>query len=148
MKPKTFLFVGLIMLGISLIIITVIIFYPSMQRDYPQYQKCLDDYTKIYGMDGEIDEVDNITITTICDIRHTSPSNSTIILATFGGLFLIGGMFQTISGTIWLLILWIKRRRDKEEQESESEKQPEEQEQEQSEESKEKKKKRSPRLNI
>lgn len=99
------------MLGVSLIIITVIIFYPSMQRDYPQYQKCLDDYTKIYGMDGEIDEVDNKTITSICDMTHSSLSNSNIVLASFGGLFLIGGILQTVSGTIWLLIYWVKRRR-------------------------------------
>jgi glucokinase len=105
------------MLGVSLIIITVVILYPSTQireRDYPQYQKCLDDYTEVYSMDGKIDEVDNKTITTICDILHSSPSNSTIVLATFGGLFLIGGILQTVSGTIWLLISWVKRRRDKE----------------------------------
>jgi hypothetical protein len=115
MKPKAFLFVGLIMLGVSLIIITVIIFYPSVQRDYPQYQKCLDDYTKIYGMDGEIDKTDNITITAMCDIMHTSPSNSTIVLAAFGGLFLIGGILQTGVGAIWLLVFWVKRKRKREE---------------------------------
>ena len=119
MKPKTFLFVGLIMLGVSLIIITVVILYPSTQiKDYPRYQKCLDDFTKIYSMDGKIDKVDNIAITAICDITHSSPSNSTIVLATFGGLFLIGGILQTIIGTIWLLVSWIKRRR-KGEQEQE-----------------------------
>jgi glucokinase len=102
MKPKTFLFVGLIMLGVSLIIITVVILYPSTQiKDYPQYQKCLDDFTKIYSMDGKIDKVDNIAINAICDITHSSPSNSTIVLATFGGLFLIGGILQTIIGAIW-----------------------------------------------
>jgi hypothetical protein len=53
------------MLGVSLIIITVVIFYPLVQRDYPQYQKCLDDFTKVHSMDGEIDEIDNKTITTI-----------------------------------------------------------------------------------
>jgi glucokinase len=47
----------------------------------------------------------------MCDIMHTSPSNSTIVLAAFGGLFLIGGILQTVSGTIWLLISWVKRRR-------------------------------------
>jgi hypothetical protein len=62
-------------------------------------------------MDGEIDEADNITITTICDIRYSSPSNSTIVLASFGGLFLIGGILQTVSGTTWLLTSWVKRRR-------------------------------------
>jgi hypothetical protein len=62
-------------------------------------------------MDGEIDEADNITITTIYDIGYSSPSNSTIVLASFGGLFLIGGILQTVSGTIWLLISWVKRRR-------------------------------------
>jgi hypothetical protein len=76
-----------------------------------EHQKCLDDYTKIYGMDGEIDEVDNITINTICDIGHTSPSNSTIVLATFGGLFLIGGILQTGVGATLLLMSWVKRRR-------------------------------------
>jgi hypothetical protein len=111
MKPKTFLFVGLIMLGVSLIIITVIIFYPSMQRDYPQHQKCLEDFTKVYSMDdGKIDEIENETITSMCDIMHSSPSNSTIVLAAFGGLFLIGGILQTVSDARWLLISWVKRR--------------------------------------
>jgi Na+/melibiose symporter-like transporter len=46
MQPKTFLFVGLIMLGVSLIILTVVIFYPSTQiRDYPQHQKRLNGFT-------------------------------------------------------------------------------------------------------
>lgn len=111
MKPKTFLFTGLVMLGVSLIIITVIIFFPSMQREYPQYQKCLDRYTEIYNMDGELDKVDNITITTMCDIGYTSLSNSHIVPPTFAGLFLIGGILQTVSGTILLLVSWIKRRR-------------------------------------
>lgn len=62
-------------------------------------------------MDGEIDEIDNKTITTMCDITHSSLSNSTIVLATFGGLFLVGGILQTVSGTIWLLMSWVKRRR-------------------------------------
>lgn len=66
-------------------------------------------------MDGEIDEVNNMTITTICDIGYSSPSNSTIVHATFGGLFLIGGILQTVSGTIWLLILWVKRKEKKRE---------------------------------
>jgi glucokinase len=52
-------------------------------------------------MDGKIDKVDNIAINAICDITHSSPSNSTIVLATFGGLFLIGGILQTIIGAIW-----------------------------------------------
>lgn len=58
-------------------------------------------------------KVDNIAITAICDITHSSPSNSTIVLATFGGLFLIGGILQTTTGTIWLLISWVKRRKEK-----------------------------------
>ena len=111
MKPKTFLLVGLIMLGVSLIIITAIIFFPSVQRDYPQYQKCLDRYTEIYNMDGELDKVDNITITTMCDIGYTSLSNSHVVLATFAGLFLIGGILQTGVGVILLLVSRVKRRR-------------------------------------
>ena len=111
MKPKTFLITGLIMLGVSLIIITIVIFFSSMQREYPQYQRCLDRYTEIYNMDGELDKVDNITITTICDIAYTSLSNSHVVLATFAGLFLIGGILQTGVGAIWLLISWVKRRR-------------------------------------
>jgi hypothetical protein len=47
----------------------------------------------------------------MCDIGYTSPSNSTIVLATFGGLFLIDGILQTGVGAIWLLISWVKRRR-------------------------------------
>jgi hypothetical protein len=39
MKPKTLLFTGLAMLGVSLIIITAIIFFPSVQRDYPTISK-------------------------------------------------------------------------------------------------------------
>jgi hypothetical protein len=111
MKPKTFLFVGLATLGVSLIILTVVIFYPSTQRDYPQHQKCLEDFTEVYGMDGKIDEVDNKTITTMCDIMHSSLSNSTIVLAYFGVLFLIGGILQTGVGAILLLMSWVKRRR-------------------------------------
>lgn len=111
MKPKTFLFVGLATLGVSLIILTVVIFYPSTQRDYPQHQKCLKDFTEVYGMDGKIDEVDNKTITTMCDIMHSSLSNSTIVLASFGVLFLIGGILQTGVGATLLLMSWVKRRR-------------------------------------
>ena len=112
MKPKTFLFVGLIMLGIASVILIVVIFYPSMQiRDYPQYQKCLDDFTKVYSMDGGLDKVENETITSMCDVTHSSLSNSTIVLAYFGVLFLIGGILQTGVGAILLLMSWIKRRR-------------------------------------
>jgi hypothetical protein len=62
-------------------------------------------------MDGELDKVDNITITTMCDIGYTSLSNSHVVLATFAGLFLIGGILQTVSGTIMLLVSWVKARR-------------------------------------
>ena len=71
-KPTLFLFIGLAMIAVSLIIIVVFIINPSSSiarkvYDQPQYQKCLDEFTEIYDMHGDnkLNKGENLSVTTI-----------------------------------------------------------------------------------
>ncbi len=71
-KPTLFLFIGLAMIAVSLIIIVVFIINPSSSiarkaYDQPQYQKCLDEFTEIYDMHGDnkLNEGEILSLTTI-----------------------------------------------------------------------------------
>jgi hypothetical protein len=123
MKPRFFLFIGIAMIAVSLIIIFVFIANPStslvrMVPEQPHYQNCIDRFTDIYDMDGDnkLNETDKLAVTAICDIMHTDydrNDTTNIVLFSMTGWLLIIGVPLTIGGIIWLIVSKIKEEEGK-----------------------------------
>jgi hypothetical protein len=121
MKPKFFLFIGIVMIAISLIILYVFILNPStalvyMVPEQPHYNNCIREFTDIYDMDNDnkLNETDKFIVKSICDIMHTDydrNDTTTVLLFATTGLLLIIGVPLTIGGIIWLIVSKIKERR-------------------------------------
>lgn len=118
-SAKQFTFIGLAMVGVSIIIPIAFMFDDPADREaFLRHEKCLDDYSTIlFGRinNTSVSESENMTINTICGNLHPDPdiedAITNQIMTSIAAFLLVIGVIMSLSGTAHWLVSKFKKKR-------------------------------------
>ena len=121
-SAKQFTFIGLAMVGVSIIIIPIAFMFddPADREAFLRHEKCLDDYAEmIYDADYKTevrnDIIKNATVTNICSRMAPDPGIENAItnqiMTSIAAFLLIIGVIMSLSGTGHWLVSKFKKKR-------------------------------------